>query len=247
MMEKSKKKLKGWAWALIALGSVILTVCASFFIYVGIYYHSDDVSSFLKDDSGASVKDEGNISFIPASPKAGFVFYPGGKVEEKAYAPLCHSLAEKGVYVVLVKMPFRLAVFGVNKAAGIPENHPEVSSWYLAGHSLGGAMAASFLGKGNQGYSGLALFGAYSTSDLSASGLKTITLYGENDRVMNRSKYQSNYAHLAPDNTEKIIAGGNHSGFAYYGPQKGDGEATISKEKQIALSVDYLTTWMGIS
>ena len=58
------------------------------------------------------------------------------------YAPLLHDLAEDGILCVLVKMPCNLAVLDMNAADGIPECFPEVTDWYIGGHSLGGAMAA---------------------------------------------------------------------------------------------------------
>ena len=87
-------------------------------------------------------KQNGNWVFAPESPTAGLIFYPGGKVENTAYAPLLHDLAEGGILCVLVKMPCNLAVLGMNAADGIPECFPEVTDWYIGGHSLGGAMAA---------------------------------------------------------------------------------------------------------
>ena len=56
-----------------------------------------------------------------------------------------HSLAEKGVFTVLVTMPGNLAVLDMNAADGICEQYPEIESWYMAGHSLGGSMAASYI------------------------------------------------------------------------------------------------------
>ena len=243
---KPKKKHKVWQIILVSVSAFFVVVASSFLIYAAFYYHASDVSSSLKSDDQVTVKQEGNISFIPQNPKAGFVFYPGAKVEEKAYAPLCHSLAEKGVYTILIKMPFHLAFFGIHKAQGIPEDHKEITSWYLGGHSLGGAMAASFLGKGNYGYAGLALLGSYSTADLSKSGLKTTTLYGSEDKVLNQTSYANNLKNLPSANIETVIEGGNHSGYAYYGPQKGDGTATISKDEQISFTSAALVTWMGI-
>lgn len=41
-----------------------------------------------------------------------------------------------------VEMPFRLAVLDMDAAKGIQEHYPEIESWYIGGHSLGGSMAA---------------------------------------------------------------------------------------------------------
>ena len=97
----------------------------------------------LVSDRFVSVTEQnGNRVFAPESPTAGLIFYPGGKVENTAYAPLLHDLAEDGILCVLVKMPCNLAVLDRNAADGIPERFSEVTDWYIGGHSLGGAMAA---------------------------------------------------------------------------------------------------------
>ena len=68
-----------------------------------------------------------------------------------------------------------------------------------------------------------------------------ISLYGSEDGVLNREKYADDRKNL-PDNTrEIIIAGGNHAGFGNYGPQRGDGQAAIRAQEQIAITVNELT------
>ncbi|TCD46447.1 hypothetical protein D3X11_03310 [Streptococcus sp. X16XC17] len=67
-------------------------------------------------------------------------------MDELAYASLLKEIAEQGVDTFLVKMPFHLAILGADKANQILENYT-YDEWYLAGHSMGGAMAASYLGR----------------------------------------------------------------------------------------------------
>lgn len=43
----------------------------------------------------------------------GLIFYPGGKVQYEAYAPLLYHLAENGIFCVLLHMPGNLAVLSV--------------------------------------------------------------------------------------------------------------------------------------
>lgn len=123
---------------------VLLAVCIAFGVYVNDYYHADPAAEdALVSDRFVSVTEQnGNRVFAPESPTAGLIFYPGGKVENTAYAPLLHDLAEDGILCVLVKMPCNLAVLDRNAADGIPERFSEVTDWYIGGHSLGGAMAA---------------------------------------------------------------------------------------------------------
>ena len=99
----------------------------------------------LQSSSGVTVTAEDNMTvFMPEEVAQGLIFYPGGFVEHTAYAPLLRSLAEEGWLCVLTEMPFDLAVLNMNAADGIRERFPEVERWYIGGHSLGGAMAASY-------------------------------------------------------------------------------------------------------
>ena len=165
-------------------------------------------------------------------------------MENTAYAPLLHKLADEGILCVLVKMPCNLAVLDTNAADGIPEEFPEVDSWYIGGHSLGGAIAASYAAKHVDELDGLILLAAYSTADLTDSGLQVFSAYGSEDGVLNRGKYETNRANLPADTVEMLINGGCHAGFGSYGPQTGDGTPTISAEDQQQQTADALAAWM---
>jgi hypothetical protein len=221
---------------LISLLTFFGVVLAAFFIYVSDYYHAQGVKEYLQSSSTFSVvkEDDSSYSFVPNEEcEDGIIFYPGGKVENTAYAPLCYQLASQGIYVYLTKMPFNLAVFNSSAAEGISnKKHQLVSNWYLAGHSLGGAMAASYISSHASSYKGLILLGAYATNDLSSSSLRTCTIYGSEDKVMNKAKYDSDYSNLPSSNKETVIKGGCHAYFGNYGAQKGDGTPSISALEQ---------------
>lgn len=168
------------------------------------------------------------------------------KVENTAYAPLLHDLAEDGILCVLVKMPCNLAVLDMNAADSIPERFSEVTDWYIGGHSLGGAMAASYAAKHTDEPDGLVLLAAYSTADLTDSGLRVYAAYGSEDGVLNREKYEADRTNLPQDTTETVINGGCHAGFGSYGAQKGDGTPTISAEEQQRQTADALAAGMNL-
>jgi dienelactone hydrolase len=229
MKGKSRPKKLAFVVLLISLGAVLYSSALAFFAYTGTYYLASDEAIALSRRQDAS----GNILFAPKStPVAGLIFYPGAKVDERAYAPLSAKLAEQGVYVIIAKMPFHLAVFKTDAATTIKAEQPTISSWYLCGHSLGGAMAASYLAEHVTEYSGLILLASYSTKDLHSTSLKTCTIYGSEDQVLNQNKYQDSKANLPANNHEIEIPGGNHGQFGDYGLQKGDGTASISREEQ---------------
>jgi hypothetical protein len=171
----------------------------------------------------------------------GIIFYPGGKVEHTAYEPLLAACAEKGILCVLVKMPGNLAVLGMNAAEEVLALYPEVEEWYIAGHSLGGSMAASFASESEEIY-GVILLAAYSTESL--EGKRVLSIRATEDQVMNREKYEQYRFNLPEDATELTIEGGCHAGFGCYGPQDGDGQPTISAEEQIRQTVDAIVNFM---
>ena len=228
---------------LIAL-AVLLVFTAVFGIYAGDYYHADldaiQNNSLHMDYERMERLEDGSLVFYPAAYDSAVIFYPGRKVEALAYIPLMESLAEEGVLTVLMSMPFNLAVLAKNAAEGIPEQFPEVENWYMAGHSLGGSMAASFAAENTAWVDGLVLLAAYSTDPVA---LPVLSIYGSSDGVMNQEKYQQ-YRPNLPKLTEQIIDGGNNAGFGFYGPQEGDGEASISREEQITRTAELIAEFV---
>ena len=219
-----------------AVLAVLLVICIGFAVYVGDYYHADEAAvQAMAPADNLSVSRIGadTIVFAPAVPQAGLIFYPGGKVEYTAYAPLMRSCAEKGILCVLVKMPCNLAVLDMNAADGIAEQYPDIDRWYIGGHSLGGAMAAAYAADHSGELDGLILLAAYSTKDLKDSGLDVLSVYGSEDQVLNREKYEEYQENLPSGTTEIIIEGGCHAGFGSYGPQKDDGTPMITGEEQV--------------
>jgi dienelactone hydrolase len=142
-------------------------------------------------------------------------------------------------------MPLNLAVLDSDAAEGIPEQFPDVKRWYLAGHSLGGSMAASYAADHASAYEGLILLAAYSTADLRATGLKVCSLYGDRDGVLNLEKYAKYRTNLPEDTVEQILPGGNHAGFGSYGAQEGDGISELEPGTQIQWAAEKILERMG--
>lgn len=86
---------------------------------------------------------------------------------------------------------------------------------------------------------------AYSTEDLTQTGLEVLSLYGTADGVLDREKYQQYRTNLPENVTEVILDGGCHACFGSYGPQAGDGEPTITAEEQTGLTAAYILELMN--
>ncbi len=240
-----KRKRKIWIITTSVIVILALIVGAGA-IYLGDYYRADNeaIGAFLPQGSTWKAQPDGTIVFEPKGATRGLVFYPGGKVEYTAYIPLMQACAEQGVLCVLVEMPFHLAVLDVNAADGIREEYPQIEDWYIGGHSLGGSMAAAYLADHTEDYEGLILLGSYSTADLSSSDLAVLSVYGSEDNVMNREKYDENKSNLPNDFIEIVIDGGCHAYFGMYGVQDGDGTPTITNAEQIRSTVESIVKIM---
>ena len=235
---KIRRKL--WTW-LIAIVLVLSVVAAGANVWVESLYPVQEAAraALVPLEHLTVAQTDDAIVFLPSEAKAGFIFYPGGLVPAEAYAPLMHALAEEGVLCVVPKMPLRLAVLDMSAADGIAEQYPGITRWTIGGHSLGGAMAASYAAAHPGDFAALALLAAYSTEPL-PDDLAVVSLCGTADRVLDWEKYEASRVNLPATAQEIAIPGGNHAQFGSYGAQEGDGEATISARVQLNAAVDAL-------
>lgn len=231
---------KGWVLRTL-IGLVIVAVLMTVTVYITDIYEADDtaIQNYKVENVEETILDDGVIAYVPMGDiKAGFVFYPGAKVEYTAYAPLLKKCAENGIVCVVVEMPYNFAFFGINKGAAIPQYFSEVENWYIGGHSLGGSMAANCAANNKDVFDGVILLASYSVNDI--TDLKALSIYGSSDKVMNVSSYNKNKDNLPKSFTERVIEGGNHAYFGMYGAQDGDGKATISNIEQINMTASHI-------
>lgn len=225
---------------IVAASLVILGVAAGIF-YIQDYYHAlpeaEAVASTMQAENG-------NL-FLAGTSDRGFILYPGGKVDERAYAPLAEKLHALGDTVVIAKMPGRLAILSSGKAMDIVASHPQVSSWYLVGHSLGGTAASMVLADHPDQFEGIVFLGSYAYKDLTAYDGMVLLIQGTEDRVMDAQKAQEADGLLPVQAVHVSLEGGNHAGYGTYGPQKGDGTATISAAEQQDRTVALIAGSIG--
>ncbi len=210
----------------------IFGVC--FGVYVSDYYHADtEVEQLLEDGivSGEIVEENDWLTLPTNSNEIGFIFYPGAKVEYTSYLPLMDRFRDNNMNCFLVEMPFNLAFFGSNKAEEVIKAHPEIETWYIGGHSLGGAFASSNASENKDEIEGVVLLGAYLYGDYPEE--QSITIYGSEDEILNRDK-------ITYDTNVVVIEGGNHAQFGNYGVQDGDGIAAIDDVEQQEKTVELI-------
>ena len=180
--------------------------------------------------------DEG-IVLSPASGSSeiGLVFIPGAKVDPWAYAAILQGIvAEDDVTVVITRPWLNLAFFDLRGMDAFTSAAPDVDTWIVGGHSLGGVRGCQLATDADA----LLLFASYCSDDLASTDLSVLSLAGSEDGLSTPQKI-ADARHLLPADAELIeIEGASHASFGDYGPQPGDGTPTISDEDMHATVTD---------
>ncbi len=190
------------------------------------------------------------------NPTTGFIFYPGGLVDPRAYAPPAHTIAAEGYLAVIVKMKGDLAVLSADRADRVISDFSDIKTWIIAGHSLGGSFACYYAFEHPDKVDGVVLWAAWPPEgySLADTDLKAISIYGTKDGHPEDIKAG---AALLPEGTPLVeIVGGNHTQCGYYWDgvnenfvQDGDNPADISREEQqrimVQSTLDFLKQFKG--
>jgi hypothetical protein len=245
---KKKKSLKFKIF--IGFSIFVIVLVSVFFIYVGTFYKAGPLAlASLKSDAVVKVEQNGDIYFVPVAEakNIGFIFYPGAKVESRAYSPMAKEIASKGYPVIIAKMTFNLAILSPNRASQIIGKYRNIHTWAIGGHSLGGVMAADYAYNNSGKIKGLVFLAAYPQSkrDFTNFKLKCLSLWGSKDEVADLNKVRSSKKIMPKGSAYIEIKGGNHGGFGDYGHQKGDGQATITNKQQMLDTANYIIKFLN--
>jgi len=225
-----------WFPLILSLGLGILLATGGFFLWASQALPPlEECSSFLHSTDRVSVHIDPrthDILFMPAThPTQGIIFFPGGKVDYRAYAPLLFRLADHGIATVLLSAAFHLAFFRADGATWVWQRYPEIG-WYVAGHSLGGTVASLTLTRHPDKIKGLILCASYPATPLTNTPLPVLSIYGSRDGLIPIETFERKKSLLPPTTLYHVIEGGNHSQFGSYGLQPRDNPATISRDDQ---------------
>lgn len=247
LTESSKpapKRRRWWLWLLVGLLAVALIGVIGFVIWASTPAQpmAQAIVALAGNDKVAVVEGKWIVFEPLEEPKStGFIFYPGGRVDARAYAPQALAIAERGYPVVITPMPLNLAVFGINRADEVMVAFPEIEQWVIGGHSLGGAMAANYTRNHPDAVDGLVLWASFPAGNDSLADQSTLTAYsifGTLDGLATPEEVRASASLLPPTARFIPIEGGNHAQFGWYGDQSGDNPATISRAAQQKLTVD---------
>jgi hypothetical protein len=228
---------KGIKITIIAIVSILIIGFIGMLVWskTGTYPARTVALSALESTGRVNITQDKLIVFTPVEETdIGMIFYPGGLVEPAAYAPILHQIAEEGVLVIITPMPLNLAIFNTGAANAVIDAYPDISTWILAGHSLGGAAAGIFAENNPTRIDAIAMWDSYppDSADLSDNFIFGISIFGTTNKFPNTENFDDK-KHLLPADTIFMgIEGANHAQFGDYGPQKGDVVASMSLSEQ---------------
>ncbi|AXO99157.1 alpha/beta hydrolase [Bacillus anthracis] len=233
--------MKKWIKIILySLLGILLMGSISFFVWSQFSYKPTKEALLLIEDK----KGEDHIVFGEKDAKIGVVFYQGAKVEAEAYSYLGEALAKDGHFVVMPKLPLNLAIFGINEVDSVIEQYPEVQKWYVAGHSMGGAMISKYAFQHEDKVDGIIFLGSYPADDFSTKSIPMLSIYGEVDALATVEKIENNKKFMSKNTTMHMIKGGNHAHFGMYGEQKGDNASLITPKAQRDETVKVMEEWL---
>src|SRR5690606_28801609 len=142
--------------------------------------------------------------------QVGLVFFPGGVIDAQAYLYRLSVAAEAGVTVFVVQPPLHLAVTDPWAFDYIRRQHPEISEWYIGGHSLGGIVACWYANQRPDQLTGLLLMASYCLDDISQASLKVLSLTGDQDQLIGLDVEQQYAGNLPPSAQSVVLADFDH-------------------------------------
>lgn len=228
---------------IIAIICLIIAAVTVFFVYT-FYYTRGDTIATLSLNSSETVNCKRitkGYFFDGPGDKNCLIFYPGERIEYTAYGPLMHELAKQGYDVILLNVPFNLAIFDIDRANTYIDNEKyDYENWYVGGHSLGGYAASAYAASHADKIKGVVVLGAVPADSKIDDSLTEVIIYGSNDKLLDTAKLESIKSKFSSNTVLEVIDGGNHAQFGSYGIQNGDGEAKIKASEQVSKTVSII-------
>lgn len=201
------------------------------------------VAAVRADPALRVVDRDGYVALLPtgAAPSAGVVFYPGARTYPESYLPAWAPIvAATGVAVFVPSMPMGLAIFDRDAAERVFRGEPQIRTWWIGGHSIGGSAVSRYAGGR---FAGLILWAAHLREPEEGVGVPVLAVTGGRDGVVRPSDVRDGLAGL-PGARVVEIPGMDHGQFGAYRSIFGDGDPTITdaaaREAVAKATVEFL-------
>lgn len=240
-------------YLLLGLTGLVLLAHGFCYFFIGKALPGE-VLPYLKSAERVSFKKDKWLEFRPTAQRinAGLIFHPGGYVDPEAYARIFSKVAETGVLCIIVPGPQRTPIANRFSSDKVMRAHPEITHWFIAGHSQGGAVASLYVrDRENQPediakkITGLIFLGffVFDRHSLAHRNLPCLSVYGSRDG--HADKFKPNEKNL-PQNAKVIcIEGGNHGQFGAYGLHFGDQTPEIPRHDQQDIAINAITAFIN--
>ena len=223
------------------LGAILLLAIIGFVIWsqVGVMAAEPDPVAAVQANPEIEVTESGTA--IVLSPAAGATARAGLLSRARrstpwAYAAKLSGIVEEGTTVVIVRPWLNLALFDLRPLSTFTDLAPDVETWAVGGHSMGGVRACLMSSDADQ----LVCSPRTAPPTSRPSVDPVLGISGSEDGLATPQKI-ADARPLLPADAELVeIEGASHSSFGDYGPQPGDGTPTISDEDMTAQITELL-------
>ncbi|MDM7892577.1 alpha/beta hydrolase [Curtobacterium caseinilyticum] len=234
------RALRWTAWTV----TVVVLLAVVFLVYANIVMEGTRSAALqVWRDDRVAVRDAGDSVVMTPTGEAGgvgIVFIPGAKVDPYAYMATFRQVVAAGTTVVITKPTLNLAFFDTRPLTTFEAHAPEVRTWAVGGHSLGGVRACQLA----QDADGLLLLGSYCANDIARSYVQVLSVSGSRDGLSTPDKVATARDELPSTARMVEIEGANHAAFGAYGDQPGDRTATIPREDARAQISATIEDWV---
>src|SRR5699024_8254112 len=183
---------------------------------------SEDATALVLRPDGTGA--DGTGAKGTRSEGTGLWFCPGAKVEPAAYAArLADLVAEDGITVVIAKPWLGLALLDRRDLETFTAAADDVETWMVGGHSLGGVRACQLA----EDADAPVLPRSYCANDLSAPDLPVLSSAGREGGPCTPQMTDDARVSLRDSAQMRVSRAAVHASFDDYGPQDGDGTASI--------------------
>jgi len=233
-------RITGWT----ALTSLLVTL-VGFLTYFHIVFPADRDATLevFRDDRVQVRPSDARVVMSPTNEllPRGILYFPGARVDPYSYLYPLADIAAAGTTVVVVDPLFNMALVDSRGVEELTADFPAITSWVLAGHSLGGVKAC--MEASHPAVTHLVLFASYCANDISGLDIEVFQVVGDRDGLLDDSLRREAESLLPAGQYRTFtIRGANHADFGTYGPQPGDGDSAYSDPTMRTMITGALTT-----